>query len=107
MGGGTLETAEGPAAGSVSVLAVDHFVAAAHEAVVEVVSAVGLDVAAAVVDDHVVAGTADEVGRGDGVGAEGGSREAARLADHDPAGRRPRAAGPPARATARRKAAAP
>src|SRR5258708_2308974 len=64
MGGGTLETAEGPAAGSVSVLAVDHFVAAPDEAVVEVVSAVGLDVAGAVVDKDVVAGTADEVGRG-------------------------------------------
>src|SRR5207302_10691485 len=42
-------------------------VAAADEAVVEVGSAVGLDVAAAVVDEDVVAGTADDVGGGDGV----------------------------------------
>src|SRR5581483_3110675 len=46
-----------------SVLAVDEFVAAPHEAVVEVGASVDLHVTAAVVDDDVVAGPADEIRR--------------------------------------------
>src|SRR5207253_7454620 len=57
----------------VSILAVHDLVAAAHQAVVEVVPAVHLDMAATVVDEDVVAGTADEVRRRHRVGdLEGG-----------------------------------
>src|SRR5581483_3701983 len=55
-----------------SVLAVHNFVAAPGEAVVEVVPAVHLHVAAPVVDEDVVAGPADLVGRCHGVGHLGG-----------------------------------
>src|SRR5207253_4971178 len=64
--------AGGPAvivtASLVSILAVHNLVAASHQAVVEVVPAVHLDMAATVVDEDVVAGTADEVRRRHRVG---------------------------------------